>query len=137
MTLQEWIEKYNKKAPEPFKRNERFDLFFLPDKGFCEVGMTDDMVIIYQLCGDARFWRDKVSDMARKIGAKMCGTWCVRKEILAYIRLFGYKITHTEDLPDGLKRYHAIHKDTGKEGLVSPAFRFEGGEQAYFITWQP
>lgn len=137
MTLQEWIERYNKKTPEPFKRDERFELFYLPDKGFCEVGQDGDMVIIHQLCGDARFWKDKVSEMARKIGAKTCGTWCIRKEIKAYIRLFEYRIIEEELLPDGLRRYLCEHKDNGKEGLVSPAFRFKSGEQAYFITWEP
>lgn len=137
MTLEGWIEKYNRKTPEPFQRDERFELFFLPDKGFCEVGMTEDMIIIRQLCGDAGFWKDKVSAMARRMGKPMCGTWCIRREILAYIRLFGYRIIETEELPKQLKRYHCIHKDTGKKGLVSPAFQFKNGEQAYSITWEP
>ncbi len=136
MTLDEWIAKYNAKTPEPFKRDERFNFFFLPDKGFCEVGMTPDMVVINQLAGDARFWKDKVSKMAQGIGIDKCGTWCIRKEILAYIRLFGFKIASTETTDEGLKRYHGIHKVTGKHGLASPAFRYETGEQAYFITWE-
>ena len=136
MTLEEWIAKYNEKTPAPFKRNEQYELFFLPDKGFCEVGMTKDMVVIYQLAGDALFWKEKVSDMARKVGIKMGGTWCVRKAILAYIRLFGYRIEATAELSDGLKRYYGIHKKTGKHGLASPAFKFANGEQAYFITWE-
>lgn len=136
MTLDEWIQKYNAKTPEPFKRDERYELFFLPDKGFCEVGMTKDMVVIHQLSGDARFWKEKVSDMARQIGIKMCGTWCVRKAILAYIRLFGYKIEATAELSDGLKRYYCVNKETKKHGLASPAFQFKSGEQAYFITWE-
>jgi hypothetical protein len=136
MTLDEWIDFYNRKTPEPFKRDERFNLFFLPDKGFCEVGQSENIIVIRQLAGDARFWKEKVSDMAAKIGVEMCGTWCIRKEILAYIRLFGYRIYRTEKLPDGLKRYYGINKDTGKKGLASPAFRYESGEQAYFITWE-
>lgn len=138
MTLEDWIKKYNRKTPEPFKRDERFMLYYLPDRGFCEVGQTDDMVIINQLCGDARYWKDKVSDMARKVGIKKCGTWCIRQQVKAYIRLFGYKILKTENTADGLPRYHCIHKETGKEGLMSPAFRYkDGGKQAYFVTWEP
>ena len=137
MTFDEWVEKYNKKTPEPFKRDERFLLYFLPDKGFCEVGQTENMVIINQLCGDARFWKAKISEMARKIGIKKCGTWCIRQQVKAYIRLFGYKIVKTEDTADGLPRYYCIDKE-GKEGLMSPAFRYKsGGEQAYFVTWEP
>lgn len=136
MTLDQWIEKYNKKTPVKFERNEKYDFFFLPDKGFCEVGMTNDMVIIHQLCGDARFWKEKVSEMARKIGAKKCGTWCIRQAIHAYIRLFGYKVYKTEETTEGLDRYYGIDNN-GKKGLMSPAFRFETGEQAYFVTWDP
>ena len=136
MTFDEWVDKYNSKTPEPFKRDERFVLYYLPDKGFCEVGQTDKMVIINQLCGDARFWKEKVSDMARKVGAEQCGTWCIRQQVKAYIRLFGYKIVKTEDTAEGLPRYYGIDKD-GKTGLMSPAFRYEGGEQAYFVTWEP
>ena len=136
MTFEEWVDKYNSKAPAPFKRDERYMLYFLPDKGFCEVGQTDKMVIINQLCGDARFWKERVSEMARKVGIKKCGTWCVRQQVKAYIRLFGYKVVKTEDTAEGLKRYHCINKDE-KEGLMSPAFRFETGEQAYFVTWEP
>lgn len=136
MTVEEWIEKYNSKTPAPFKRDDRYMFYYLPDKGFCEVGQTDKMVIINQLCGDARFWKERVSEMARKVGIKKCGTWCVRQQVKAYIRLFGYKVMKTEDTAEGLKRYHCINKD-GKEGLMSPAFRFETGEQAYFVTWEP
>ena len=135
MTLDEWIAKYNEKTPEPFKRDERYELFYLPDKGFCEVGRSGDLVIIHQLAGDARFWKKHVTDMARKTGAKVCGTWCVRKAILAYIRLFGYRIYKIEETEDGLKRYYAIDKDD-KKGLASPAFTFADQTQAYFITWE-
>ena len=135
MTLDEWIAAYNKKTPEPFKRDERYALFYLPDKGFCEVGMTSDLVVIHQLAGDARFWKKHVTDMARKIGVKKCGTWCIRKAILAYIRLFGYKIYKTEKTKDGLTRYYGIDSNNQK-GLASPAFTYADGTQAYFITWE-
>lgn len=135
-TLDEWIEFYNRKAGgDKFHRDERYAMYYLPDKGFCEIGATQDMVIIHQLAGDARFWRDKASDLAQKLGYKMCGTWCVRKEIKAYIRLFGYEIMTTEDLADGLKRYICRHKKTEKHGLVSPAYK-DGDIQAYFVTWE-
>ena len=135
MTLDEWIARYDKKTPEPFKRDERYNFFFLPDKGFCEVGRVGTLVVINQLAGDARFWKKHVTDMARETGAKACGTWCIRKAILAYIRLFGYRIYKTEETTDGRKRYYGID-DEGKKGLASPAFVYEDGTQAYFITWE-
>ena len=56
-TLDEWIERYNRKIPEGFKRDNRFALFYLPDKGFCEIVATDLMVIINQVSGDGLFWK--------------------------------------------------------------------------------
>ncbi|MBQ8697787.1 MAG: hypothetical protein IJ521_02150 [Schwartzia sp.] len=136
MTLDEWIAFYNKKAPEPFVRDERYELFFLPDKGFCEVGQTKDMVIVRALAGDARFWHSKVTEMAASVGLPMGGTWCVRKAIKAYIRLFGFLIEREEKTSDGRTRYHCKHKYTKKKGLASPAFTCADGTQAYFITWE-
>ena len=134
-TLLEWIELYNKKTPEPFKRDERFGLFYLPDKGFCEIGVTEKLAVINQLSGDGRFWKGIVEDLARKMNIKACGTICVRKAIKAWMRLFGFKIVETEDLPDGLKRYHCIN-DEGKKYLMSPAARFKNGEYCYYVTWE-
>ena len=135
-TLDAWITIYNTKTPEPFKRDERYALFFRPDKGFCEVAQTEDMFIINQLCGDARFWKDKVDETARKVNIKMAGTWCIRPAILAYIRLFDYKIEKEEELSDGRKRFFCRGRTTGKRANVSPAWTYASGETAYMITWE-
>ena len=138
MDLENWIVKYEGKTGEKFERDIRFELFFHPDKGFCEIGQGDNLLIINQLCGDARFWRDLVDNAAKASGIKHCGTWCIRKEILAYIRLFGYRIVREHILPDGLKIYYAIRKETGKPGRAAPCFKYKDtGTQAYFITWEP
>lgn len=135
-TLDEWISYYNRKTPEKFERDTRFELFFSPDKGFCEVGQLGKFLIINQLAGDGRYWKEKVSAAARAAGIRVCGTWCIRRNIRAYIRLFGYKVEWTEDL-GGLKRYHCKDAD-GRKGLCSPAFRYDDKDktQAYFITWE-
>ena len=138
MTLYEWIEFYNKKNPnDPFQPTEGFEFFFVVDKGFCEIRLLGDMVILGQLAGDARFFKEKVEEVARKLGIREGGTLCIRKEILAYIRLFGYRIDRTENLSDGTKRYFCSHRETGKWGQVSPAFTYDKtGELAYLITWE-
>lgn len=136
MTLEYWIEKYNKKAPEPFMRDEKFQLFYVPDKGVCEIGMSDDMLILRCLStSNVFYWKNAAEDIARKVGIKIIGTWCVRREIMAYIRLFGYRIIKTEELEDGLNRYRCRNKE-GKQARVSPSFVFENGRQAYFVTWE-
>ena len=116
---------------------EGFTFFFVADKGFCEVRFLGGMVIIGQIAGDARFFKEKVEEAARKMDIREGGTLCIRKEIRAYIRLFGYRIDRTEHLPDGTKRYFCSHRETGKWGQVSPAFRYDKtGELAYLITWE-
>lgn len=137
-SLREWIDKYNRKTPEPFKRDERFELFFSPEKGFCEAGTSPDgkMLIIHQLCGDGKFFKQKIEEAARASGIKMCGTWFVRRDIKAYIRLFGYRVEEEETLPDGSKRYRLREKNTDRQGFASPAWRYATNERAYLITWE-
>ena len=137
MTLAEWIEKYNKKNPEDkYDPNPGYQLLFREDKGFCEVRIEENMILLGQLAGDGRFFKERAEEAARKLGLKEGGTYCIRKEIMAYIRLFGYRVEHTEEVAGGLKRYFCKHKSTGKWGIASPAFRYETGEYAYFITWE-
>lgn len=137
MTMDEWVAAYNRKNPQaPFERDDRYALFFQPEHGFCEVMFTDEMTIINQLGGEAGYWKAAVSHAAGMSGIHIGGTWCIRNNIVAYLRLFGYGIDHTEELKDGLKRYYVIHKKTKKKGLASPAFRYADGRQAYFVTWE-
>lgn len=136
MELSDWINLYEQKTGEKFLPDKKFEMFYLPDKGFCEYGLSDNMIIIRQLCGDGRYWRNQAEKMARDIGITNLGTWCIRDGIEAYIRLFGYKINEKVPLSDGLHRYRCINKKTGKPGLVSPAFMRGNGVQAYFITWE-
>lgn len=137
MTFDEWVDFYNSKNPQdPFKRDERKMLMFDEDKGFCEVFFDNGMVFIGQLCGDARYWLKNIEETARKIGINRGGTVNIRSQILAYIRLFGYKLTEVIALPDGNKQYLAKHKKTGKWLRASPAFIYEDGKVAYGVTWE-
>lgn len=135
MTLEEWIAVYNKKSVEPWKYDDRYEFYFNMDKGFCEIGFTADMVIINQLCGDGRWWKENIDYMAECVGIHHGGTWCIRPQVKAYIRLFGYRIVEVEKLSDGAERYHCLDKNN-KKGLVSPAFKYADGTQAYFVTWE-
>lgn len=137
MTLEEWIELYNSKTPAPFVRDKRYELFYCPDKGFCEIGQSGNMIIAHQMAGDIRYWKERIEEAAKAAGVTMGGTWCVRKAIKAYIRLLDYEIVEDHKLSDGAHRYVCRNKKTGKEARVSPAFWFpESHIQAYFVTWQ-
>ena len=134
-TLEEWIERYNKKNDEPFARDIRYELAFNPDKGFCEFGQTESMIVIRGLCGDGKYFKERAEKMARAVGFSMCGAYCTRREIKAYIRLFGYVVEHTEETSDGLTRYICRHKDSNKQGRISPAYK-AGETPFYFVTWE-
>lgn len=135
-TLDEWIAYYDKKTPEPFERDERYSLVYFPDIGFCEYGITSDMVVINQLAGDGRFWKRAAEVVARLLHYNHLGTWTIRKNIPAYIRLFNYRIDNVEKLSDGRKRFFCTEKSTGKKGIISPAFTYKSGAEAYFVTWE-
>ena len=137
MTFDEWVAFYNSKnTKDNYKHDERYNVLFDEDKGFCEVFFDEDMVFIGQTCGDARYWLKHIEDVARKLDIHHGGTVDIRSQIKAYLRLFGYRITETIDLPDGNKQYLAVHKKTGKGLRASPAFVYDDGKLAYGVTWE-
>ena len=134
--LQKWIRKYENKTGEKFEPSNGFKLFFFPNRGFAEYAYTQDMVIVRQMCGDSLFWKQLSECLAISMCCKMIGSYCIRRNIEAYIRLFGYRIERTETLSDGLKRYFCVDK-YGKRGQASPAgHSIKTGIQRYYITWE-
>ena len=67
-TFEQWVAAFNKKVPEGFQRDERFTLFYLPDKGFCELMPTEKMMIVGNVSGDGRFWIKFTAEISRKLG---------------------------------------------------------------------
>ena len=132
-TLEECISLYEKKTGEAFQNKEGFRLFFLPERGFCQMRIDGELLMLSQLCGDGHFWVDHSRLLASVVGCKAIGTFAVRKNIEAFIRLWGYRVYRTEELPDGLKRYFGIHKD-GTKGQVSPYGKRADGSVVYMVT---
>ena len=128
-TLEQWIAFYDKKIREGFKRDERFELFYLPERGFAEIMATDKMIVINQLCGELKFWREFAEKLAKKIGYTHVGTLCIRN-IEPYLRLVGFVPYKVEDTAQG-NRYFCRDKHTGQKGQASPA-----GKDTYYITWE-
>ena len=135
MTKDEWIAYYNKKTPEPFQPDERMEFFFHPDKGFCEVGMSEKSVFIGQLAGDGRWWKDQVDNMARIMGRRRGTCFFCRRSVPAYLRLFGYHVEGTEKTGE-YTRYVCAHKDSGKYLTASPTGHFFHGIQLYYMEWE-
>ena len=135
-TLEEWINFYEQKSKVKYEPpDKRVVRYFFSDRGFAEIGITDKMVIVHQLCGDAKFWKQIAEALAMEHGLKHLGTWCIRK-IEPYIKFFGVEIEEVEDLGDGLKRYHGKFKDTGKSAIFTPNFKAKNGNVGYLVTWE-
>ena len=128
-TLEQWIARYNQKVPEGFKRNERFALFFDPEKGFAEVYVNDHLVMVNQVCGEFNYWREVAGKLARHFGIKQVCTAFVRP-ILPYIRLAGFEPYRIDETSQG-KKYFCKDKRTGQKGVASP-----GGKDTYYVTWE-
>ena len=128
-TLEEWIALYNKKIPEGFKRDERFELFYLPEKGFVEVADAGTMIIVYQLCGEFKFWRDFVEKLSREFGYTYAGTLVVRN-IKPYIRMAGF-VPYRIEKTDLGERFFCRDKHTGQRAEVTPV-----NETTYCVTWE-
>ena len=135
MEMDEWIKKYEKKAKEKFEAVEGFKLFYLPERGFCQIRVEKNMVIVRQVCGDGHFWFDFSALMAKLCGCKSVGTFYNRGNAAAYIKLWGYAIERVESLPDGLKQYHCVSPD-GSQALVSPYGTRQDGTIIYMATME-
>ena len=128
-TLEEWIALYDKKNHEKFKRDLRYEMFYVPEKGFAEICDTGKMIIVNQMCGEFKFWRGIAEELSRQFGYKIAGTVCIRP-ILPYIRLAGFVPYRIEETPIG-NRYFCTDKHTGQKGQASPA-----GKDTWFVTWE-
>ena len=132
MELADYIKLYEHKAKEKFEPHPGFRLIFLPERGFCEIKIDKDLLIIRQTCGDGDFWLDFAHSMAQLFMCQAIALFLVRN-VKAYIRRWGYQINKVESLPDGTERYHCTNSD-GKWGLASPCGAKNDGSLIYMIT---
>lgn len=137
MTLDEYIALYERKTGDKFIPHPNFKLVYLPDRGFCEFKKDDEtkMMMIYQLCGDGKFWRDMCEGLTRLLGWEHCGSICIRP-IKPYIRFWGYEVVKERELAPGEIQYICRDKQ-GRDAQCTPAWRDDKGEwAAYYITWR-
>lgn len=95
MTMQEWIERYEKKA-EPFEPEEGSEIFFRQDKGIvCYKVMGDTLYIDHTSTDDWKWGRDSMAKIARERGCKRLMTYVFRNP-KAYARLTGAHLVPRE-----------------------------------------
>ena len=135
-TLDEWIELYEKKTKLKYEQPDpRTIRFYFPDRGFAEIGITKDMVVIGQISGDGIFWKQVAEVLAAERGINHLGCWLVR-EVEPYLKLFRIEIEKVEEKEIGFKRYYGKFKDTGKKILLTPQGKITNGNIRYIATWE-
>lgn len=135
-SFDEWVKIFEEKTGKPFKRNN-VKLFYYPEKGFCEIGVDqkNNIVVLFNVCGDGMFWRRMAEVLADSLGIPCCGTVALR-DVKPYIRRFGYRVERTETTGDGVERYFCVDDD-GNKGTCSPAWiDKDTGKWSYFVTWE-
>lgn len=105
LSLASWVEIYEKKTGERADFPEGYRLFYLAERGFALMKPCpeDKMMIIYEVCGDAKFFRDLAEIYACSMGLEYISTICTR-HIKPYIRAFGWKILEQQE-KDGQYRF--------------------------------
>lgn len=135
-TLEEWIEFYEKKTKLKYEKPDpRTIRFYFPDRGFAEIGIAKDMVIIGQMSGDGLFWKQVAEVMAVERRISHLGSWLVR-DVEGYIKFYGVEIEKVEELEKDFKRYYGKFKDTGKKVLLTPQGKISNGNIRYIATWE-
>lgn len=134
-TLEEWIEIFDKKTGEKFVRQKGFEIYYLPEKGFCEIGVEEKRFTVGAICGDGRFWRKFADEVARRCGFKFCATSWVRKSPLAYIRFFGYKVIKETENEIGKKNYLCVN-DCDKKLTATYDHTSKNGHNFYRVLWE-
>ena len=110
-TLEEWVELYEKKTGDKFERDKRFELFYLPEKGFAEIAATGKMVWLNQLCGEVKVWRVFAEEIARKFGYSHAGAFCgLLRRILDCVILYRIELSITTSGKDTFARTRRLDK---------------------------
>lgn len=141
-SLADWIKVYEQKTGDKHDIPNGFKLYYLPDRGYAVYSMfkkeqPDDAILVYEVCGDARFWHDMAVFLAQQNQVKNVITVCTRN-IMAYVRFWGWDIKEKYDNEDGvLARMNGLNQ-YGKSLTIGIAFGREAKnlheKYAYFCT---
>lgn len=104
-SLKQWVKLYEEKTKDRVELPYGYRLCYLAERGFCMLkpDVEGKMMVVYQVCGDGKFWRDYAELMAAAMGLECVGTICTR-EIEPYIRSFGWEILSMSEI-NGQRRY--------------------------------
>lgn len=130
-SFDEWVEFYEQKTGDKYKCPNGYRVYYLPDRGFAQIARSGEMLLIYIVCGDGKFWHDFAEVLATAMGCDALGSICTRAP-LPYIRFWGWKVEKTEN-KDGFFRFWCKDKQ-GRRVLLSPKHVEENGDVTYWVT---
>lgn len=131
--LTEWVRIYEEKTGDTAALPKGFRLFYLAERGFAML-MADPesrIMFVWQVCGDGKFWRDFAELQCAAADLDYICTICTR-EILPYIRGFGWKIVRQEER-DGKRRF-SCRDSVGRKVLITHMCLKDDGRPQYYVT---
>ena len=134
-TFEDYVARYEKKTQGKFERNEDLNIYFLPDKGFCEIGVKENKIKVGAVCGDGKFWCNFANEIARRMDLKLGTVYFSRQMPKAYIRLLGFKIVEEKENSQGTKDFICVN-DEGKNATVIPAYKDKNDNEIYRVLWE-
>lgn len=133
-TLEEWIALYKQKTKDVVSIPEGFVLNFIEDRGLAIMKAVPQskLLIIYDLCGDAKFWRDMAEVGAKQNGLRYISTICTRS-IEPYIRFWHWKI-QTKSVINGQARYICLDERQRYVVITHKGINEVTGKPDYWVT---
>lgn len=98
MTLQEWLDLYEKKTKQKVGSGDGFHLLFNPEKGFTRIKIDNGLktIMVKETCGDGKYWFGFAKETARLNNLDKLATFVCR-DIKAWVRLFGGSVETEND----------------------------------------
>lgn len=130
MNKKEWIKRYEEKTGDKHEVLPGFVEQFLAERGYCQYGVDDKnkSLIIYETCGDGKFWYDVGFLICKEKSLQRLIT-VVTRNIKAHIRFFRGKIQKEVIAEDGSYRLSGLNHD-GRPFFVFPAW-FDNKKNMY------
>lgn len=133
-SLKEWVKIYEEKTGDKAELPAGYRLFYLAERGFASMkpSLEDKMMVVYQVCGDAKFWRDHAELYAATMGLDYVASICTR-HIKPYIRGFGWSII-SEQCINGQYRFNCQDSIGRKVIITHKDINDITGEPEYWVT---
>lgn len=131
LSLEEWINRYEEKTGDEFILPAGFQLYWLPNRGFAEYRLVDNILVVYQLCGDIAYWYDTACLLALQNNAVAVST-IATVPILPYLRLLHFEIMREEE-KDGRKRFYCRDR-LGRKVIATYHGTDDTGCDNYFVS---